>query len=510
VVVETFGEDEPDPIVIPTLPQAMRIQRNSYRQADGWELTFDADDLPLDPQQVRAGAAELFLFNRPGIVEDEQVLNKASSFEDSANRQDRSAVDERMIEAQLAGAVGRFTFGNEPQVAGLFDEHSLTMSADGRWVTISGQDYTDFLIKKQWKPTSSGRARRIPTGKRVDRLLADLLAEADEEGRLRIKVENVDAASLPVVGRKETRSHRRGIPVEQDTSYWDVMYKVAIRYGFILFVRGLDVVLTLPQHLSEKDSGRVRRLTYGRNIAELELSRRLGTETAPTIVVQAYDPSTRKTTTVEYPDGAFTKVKRSGGRRTPTGKRRKASINKTEEYQIVPVYGITDRAVLRDRARTLHTLLGRAERQVKLVTHDLADNADKGLLDLAAGDAFSVTFEDFNREAFTSEDLDEETRFTRLVQRGYGEAIARVIARNQGVVDILRRPLRVREATLDWESESGLSIEMQLLDFVVVGGDRSTTRERSADRRAQGLRKTDGKPLGLRPELADALVKERT
>lgn len=500
VIPESFGDDDVDPIVIPMIPREVRIQRNSYRQADGFEVTFDLLDLPIDPATVRAGAIEIFLFQvqsaQNGSFDSRQSL---PNLDDAAQR---SPAEARKEEIGLASAVREFTLDNDPQIAGLFDEHSIVMDDSGKWVTITGQDYTDFLIKKQWPPLLNGRARRIPTGKRIDRILSEMLAEADQEGRLRLVVEGERVERLPVVGASEVRGNARGIPVQQDTSYWDVMYKVATRHGFILFVRGLDVVLTLPKNLDEQAGGRIRRMAWGRNITSLELSRRLSKEAVPTIVVKSYDPVRRETIEVDWPEGSFTKIKqrRSGAP--------KASIGKTSEYQIHTVYGITDRAALLNAARTLHTLIGKSERMVRMSTRDLRDMRDVDLLSIAAGDAFIVDIEEFNEESLAT--LSEEERYAYLVRRGFNEAVARAISRGQAILSVLSRPLRVREATIEYAADQGVSIEMELVDFVVVDGVRAADeREPRSAKRERGMLRADGSRIGFSPKVERAIVKEK-
>jgi hypothetical protein len=500
VIPESFGDGDADPIVIPLIPKEVRIQRNSYRQADSYEVTFDLLDLPIDPATVRAGAIEIFLFQVQSAV-DGGFDNRQSLPNLDAAAQ-RSPAEARKEELGLASAVQAFTLGNEPQIAGLFDDHAIVMDDSGKWVTITGQDYTDFLIKKQWPPTPEGRARRIPTGKRIDLLLADLLAEADQEGRLQLVVEGERVERLPTVGASEVRSNTRGIPVQQETSYWDVMYKLATRHGFILFVRGLDVVLALPKNLDEQAGGRIRRMAWGRNLTNLELSRRLSKEAVPTIVVKSYDPVRRETIEVDWPEGSFTKIKQ---RRAQASK---SSIGKTEEYQIHTVYGITDRDALRNAARSLHTLLGRSERMVRMTTRDLRDMRDVDLLSIAAGDAFVVDIEEFNGESLAK--LSESERYAYLVRRGFNEAIARAIARGQAILSVLSRPLRVREATIEYSADQGVSIEMELVDFVIVDGVRAPDeRETRAEKRERGMLRSDGSRIGYPVRIERAVVKEK-
>lgn len=510
VIFDGFGDDAQDsePAVIPILPTQMRVTRNSYRQADSWELTFEANDLPIDPRLVRAGAAELFLFEQPGITDDQRVLSRATSFEDLANRRPRDAVDEVSLELALAGAVDRFTFGNRPIVAGLFDAQSLEFSGSGKWVTISGQDYTDFLIKQQWPPLANGRARRIPSGRRLDTLLREVLADADPEGRLSLVVENVQPSALPVVGANDTRTNRRGIPIKQETSYWDVMYKTASRHGFILFVRGLDVVLTVPQNLNNQYQSRIRRMAWGHNLESLELTRELGRETSPTVVVKSYDPATRQTITVDYPAGSFSRIRRSNRRAQQAGTR-SVSIRKSDEYQIVNVYGITDQDTLRRMAETRYNLLGRPERKVRFRTKDLRDFEGNPILDLNSGDAFTIGFAEFNFELLADPRQPEGAKFNHLVSRGFGEAVSRVIAQSYTRLRFLERPLRLHEASLEYSVDDGITIEGQLVDFIVIDGVRDANAVPSArERRERRYQDRDGRTPGYTEDQRDAIIRE--
>jgi hypothetical protein len=59
VVFDGFGPTAKDtpPKIIDVIPVDLSVQRNAYNQADGWEVTFDADDFPIDPRLVRSGAS---------------------------------------------------------------------------------------------------------------------------------------------------------------------------------------------------------------------------------------------------------------------------------------------------------------------------------------------------------------------------------------------------------------------------------------------------------------------
>ena len=484
VVFDGFGPTAKDtpPKIIPTLPSDLSIQRNAYNQADGWEITFDADDLPIDPRMVRAGSAEIYLFSTRGIEEDRRLTSKQF------------------------GQVDEFTLGHDPMVAGLFDDHGLSYDSSGRWVTISGQDYTALLMEKQFPPTAKGRPRRIPVGRKLDVILTELLAQADTTGRLAFKTENLEAGAIPTV-KPQTSGQKRGIAVEQDTSYWDVMYKLAIRHGFILFVRGLDVVLTKPQNLKDDQDRRIRRMAWGRNIESLTMDRHLGKETAPNIVIKAYDSSLREPITVDFPIGHWKKVKVSGGKKSKTGKTSSKTITKTDEYQIIPVYGITDRATLQAMAESLYHQLGIGERTVSFSTKDLTDLSEdeKDLLNLAAGDAVAITFDEFNlnRALLANPKVTEGVKFQHLVDRGFGEAIAQIIAKKYDDLKALDRPMRVREASYTWSVKDGVGVEVQLVDFIMPAGAREA--DEKAPRKKQKKKDKDGEIIGLTEAQENAL-----
>lgn len=481
VIFDGFADDARDsePFMFWTTPKEVRVLRNGYEQADSWSVTFDALDLPVDPQLIRAGAAEIYLYQVSERLAEPRIVKHEQSFVEK--------IGEAAAKA-LALATRRPPLDLRPTVAGLFDDASLKMNSDGKWVTITGQDYTDFLIKKQWKPLANGHARRVPTGKRLDIILAEILEEADEEGRLRLVVENMDPTRLPVVGRNETRSNQRGIPVKSETSYWEVMYKLATRHGALLFVRGQDVVLSRDKNITDQFDPRIKRLAWGKNIESVDLSRRLAKVAAPTIVLRSYDPKTRQTIEVDFPPNAFarlktdsvfgqrgkhTEVKVSGGGKTKRGKDRKVSIKKSEEYQIIPIYGITDRATLLEAAELRYNRIAREEREMTLVTRDLKDLDGDDLLTLSAGDAVSLDFSEFNKETVIMDPrVSKEVKMATLRGRGFSPDVAAVIVKHADKLQFLSRPMRVRECSFDYTSDDGVRVELVLQDFIVVNGRR--------------------------------------
>lgn len=492
VVFDGFGESSRDspPKIIPVLPRSAVVTRNGYNMADGFEVTFDADDMPIDPRLIRSGAMELFLFGTKGIAADNRLIDARTGPESEPfGNKPRRSVDTVMREAGGAFAFEEFTLGNNPTIVGLFDDHSFELSSNGRWVTITGQDYTALLLAKQWPPNKKGLARKVPVGKRLDLILGDILREADDTGRLTLKVENVSRSRMPRVAA-EFKTQKRGISIDSDTSYFDVMYKMAIRYGFILFVRGLDVVLTTPRNLNGLEDKRIRKMVWGSNIESMEMTRHLGKERTPVCVVKGYNPRTRKTITVDFPHGSFKKITKRTAKKSG-----KVTTTKTDEYQIFPVYGVVDVKTLRRMAESRYHELGTSEREVNFVTKDMTDYDDRDIMDLSSGDALTIEFAERERELLADENVPAEIKVRHLVARGYGESIAQLIAQKYNELKALSRPMRVREVTYNYSVDSGISIECALQDFIVPGGKRDPDdKQKRKDKRRKNRA---GKDIGI-------------
>jgi hypothetical protein len=525
VIFDGYGDDVRDSAiqVIPVMPKSATVHINSYKQADSFEIVFDANDLPIDPQLIRAGAVELYIFQTSGGIGQHRVLSRRSPLIDADPGGVRPRDSEETLGLELGtdSSVDRFTLGNKPRIVGLFDDVDLEMSDSGKWITIKGQDYTAHLMSMQFPPNADGSARRIPIGKRLDLIVDALLEEADPDRQLAVNVRGIDPATLPIVGAKEAHSSKRGITVEQATSYWDVIHKLVERHGFICFVDGLDVVITRPKTITDRDVSQIKRMAWGRNLEHLTLRRHLGKEQAPTMVVRSYDPASGQTLTAEFPDGQIDRsVTVITDRKKPKFKRRvkettsvskkgkvKTTVRERDEYQIVTVYGITDPDALKRIAENRYHLLGKAERTVTARTRDLRDLKEVDILDVSAGDAFTIEWDEFNREMLANPSISEDQKVRHLESRGFNTEVAREIARRYDILQGLERPLRFKEGTIEYSADDGISIEMELQDFMVLDGIREgdgATRKPTSAQRRETMTNIDGTPIGWSEKYQDA------
>lgn len=453
VIFESFG-DPKKPIIIPVTPKKVTVFSNSYKEADTWSIDFDSKDLPVSPELIRGGSVEIYLYQTRGISTPDII--RAADVE----------ADPFSLE------------GLEPTIVGLFDEASLEFDDKGKITSIDGTDYTALFLAKQWRhkkenisglPTrepSGNKKGRIPGGKALDATLRDLMAEVESAGAMSLKVEGIDKdgnpPKMPKVGSAEGRTNSRGIPVKQGFNYWDAMYNLAIRYGFILFVRNLDVVLSTPQAYVAGQS-KIRKMAWGKNLTSLKMTRRIGKVVTPVVEVRSYDEKTRKIIKAKYPKN------RKQHPVTGLGTKR-------NEMRVYTFPGIGSEEQLGRIAETIYNLIARSEQTVEMATMDLRDLEGRDMIELRTGQAVSIGFDAFNSRSDILEGQSDGQRVQTLMSLGYTAEVAQTISKTFDTINVFKRPFRVKEATLEWGEAGGLSISAELQNFINIAdqGDGDT------------------------------------
>ena len=118
------------PLHVKFYPKSAKIHSNSYHMPDSWEMTFDARDCPFDPALIKAATVQIFLY-------------------DAGQMEDPPAGPDALM--PMSGE------DLEPDIVGLFDDDSMELSDDGRWITVQGQDLTTLFSGKQWPPCAGSR-----------------------------------------------------------------------------------------------------------------------------------------------------------------------------------------------------------------------------------------------------------------------------------------------------------------------------------------------------------------
>ena len=465
VVFDGFGGKDKPQVIEDIIPLTASVHLNSYKEADTWEITFDAQRFPFSPELVKSAAVEIYMYQREDLTSDPfyadipQPTFSITGLVDFAVRAEAADRDRR----------------EKLMVTGLVDTLNMTQDEQGGVVSMSGRDYTALLIDREWDPSESGKRGRIPDGPldEVVQKLVDEAVNADEIGRT-LEVAFIDYEITPstnnvaktVTQKKVTikspptsksRSKRkgRGIAVKSDSTYWDVIYKLCMSYGFICFVQGFNVYIAKP-HVLYSDQEALWgywRVAYGRNLESLSVERKLSKEAVPQIRVRSFDPKSKIAI-----EGRFPKDKENI---TTTG-----VGTKKEEYRVYTVPDITDANTLKEIARSTYFALARGEGQITFSTPALKDLDNKDLLRMRAGDAVYIEWDAFDAKIMTNAKLGTEQKVSALLALGYKRDVAQLVATQYDKLDYFRQNFYVRTVRYDWNQDSGVRVEVEAINFI--------------------------------------------
>lgn len=443
-IVDPFSKNggDSDPTVIKVIPRASTVNLTGYKEADTWSLDFDAKALPISPDLVRAINVEIYMF-------DAKSVNP--SIEDFAQ--------ERYL-----------------LCAGVADNSSLQASSSGREFSCDGRDYTALLIDKHWDPRV-----RVPTGVVISQAVQDIVDLATQKARIgrTLSVQYVCTKPEPVVGAYRTKTNKKGKPVKAGETAWDVIYKMCLTEGLIVFVRGFNVIITDPQTLTLQNANKARKVAYGRNLSSLKIDRKLGKEKAPQVEVTCYSSKQRGSISARFPEGKDQVTTGIG--------------TKQDDRVHYVVEGIDDITVLKRYAETQYNNLARGEAKIHFSTKSLTDltSVETGVVDtivggsatestattreplsmleLRAGDPVVIGFDPFNEQVMESS-LPEQ-RYQMLRELGYSQVVSKLISTEYERIDQFKRPFYTRSVQVDWSSKEGVTIDVEAVNFVSAPRD---------------------------------------
>jgi hypothetical protein len=473
VVFDGFGGKDTPKVIEDIIPLSVNVHLNSYKEADTWEITFDAKAFPFSPELVLSGAVEIYLYQRDDLTQDPIYSELPSP---TFNVNNLTGLAAYALAVQGANTNQR----EKLLVTGLIDVSTITLDSSGGVVSMSGRDYTALLLDREWDPTESGKRGRIPDGPldQVVQQLVDEAVNASEVGRT-LEVAFIDYEIVPetkgvaktVTSKKVTikppptqksRSKRktRGIAVKADSNYWDVIYKLCMSYGFISFVQGFNVYIAKP-HVLQADQESLWgfwRVAYGRNLEKLEVERKLAKDAVPQIRVRSYSEKDKIAIEGRFPGD------RENLKITGVG-------TKKEEYRVYTVPDISDVNTLKEIARSTYYTLARGEGVVRFSTPHLADLDNRDLLKMRAGDAVEIIWDAFNSEVMMNKNISTEEKVTELLSRGYKIDVARLVAEQYAKLDYFRQPFYVRTVNYSWDAETGVKVDVEAINFISAERD---------------------------------------
>jgi hypothetical protein len=440
-ILEGFGGPDNPVEIADIVPHSVNVSLNSYKEADTWEVVFDAKRFPFSPELLKSAAVEIYLYLKP----------------------DQTST----------------VLWNDPKnliVTGLVDNAVLTEDGDGGKVSLTGRDYTALMIDRQWDPLKSGKSGRVEDGdlrevvqnivneatqfERIGRTLNVVVLGVEEDVTISGVDKNVTKKKVVTKNKSKTTKvskskarKKRGITVKADSTYWDVIYKLCLSYGFIVYVDGYEVVITKPNTLQDASLSDYR-MAYGRNLESLEVERKLSKESTPTIIVKSWEPKLKKSIQGQFP--------KQGAKTTgPT-----AINTKKDEFKIFAVPDVKDISTLEEIAKTTYYTLARGEGIIRFSTPHLRDLDNVDLTRMRAGSSVHIVWDAFNAETMLDKNISPQKKIALLRSLGYSQDVATLVAEQYSKLDYFRQPFYVKEVGITWDSRQGCKIDVEAMNFI--------------------------------------------
>lgn len=260
------------------IAKELKVNLNSYSEADTFDCTIDYKNLPFDPRIIRSLGVSIHIENK------KQIFDLATG-----------------------GGLDPITPTKDNVVfQGFADNDSITLDESSRVVKIEGRDFTSLLIDREYLGDP------ILLTKPVNKVIRDLLDQlpqtkvdpADKGQGLEIELLGLEEKDLPTIanlttskgpldGAKNARKKR---------SYWDKIQELVNDSGLIAYVSIDKLVITKPRNLYDRAKSKV--FVYGRNVKNLEFERKLGRQKGFNIRVVSLNLKDKKLEEARIPEEA--------------------------------------------------------------------------------------------------------------------------------------------------------------------------------------------------------------
>lgn len=445
------------------------------------------DDFPLDPRCVRSLGVEYYL----GTVSPEDFSAGVAGFVREPGVP-YSIVPDRWVDKK-----GRLR--SNLRFRGWVDKMSTGWEDGQPTVEFECSDNTRLLINQKAPPKLS-----VAMDKPIDEAIAQYLSHFPQLAGLRVeyrplvertaempprlKVALAGSAFRPDVGPPVSK----GGGSDDGNSVWDYLATICGSLahqcyieedvaGTVLVVgRGTAVVdkrvlaRTDETYIQRAVDGRtydVRTLVYNNNLDKLHIEREFVRKAAVNIEVRCVDPHRKTVLVARFPE----KADRVSHALPADGKA-------DQMWRVMHVQGVRDQDTLKKIAEEVYNSIGRNEVEVNLKTRDLCsyggDENDPDLLDLRNGDPLRLVVAMGGSATGEVEQLFGSPAGVerQMLDRGFSQAFASAYARSYSEA-AFQTIFRTKEATISWDHEKGVDVEMVAGNYIEARVDRPNITE---------------------------------
>lgn len=506
--------------ILSIIPKSCTVEMLGYRQAWKWNLTLPFKDFPFDPRVLRAVGVEIHF----GTV-------SASDFALGMAKVTAGPRSSIIRTRDTDGSIRRDTLA----LIGIMDTMKVVHGEKGSTVHMEGRDLRGLLLDS---PLSPRLAATLNLSKNIQEVVAQILSLHPQGGRFTVLAtpEEWVGGKLPspCVQGDLTRV-RNGVSGNDPQStpkadpnainFWDLITQYCYLVGAIPFFDGPDLFIRPARNIFDlrnragndprvktpfaggglryygQEQLNVRRLVYGRDVSSMEIDRKFGGVTVPTVECVSIDTDSTirgagKLITAQWPPATAPRqeqipiplLNNKAPKVVPKASAKPGSPQSTrvtpsgdavqKDILRIPVPGIKSADRLREIAKDLYEEIGRNEVGGQCETKSMSSyggtNADPDVLRLRPGDAIELAVDASNlqtRPAPISELTDHVRRsfdqeVAAVAQRVGDVGLARVlVASSHGNVQELSRFFRVENVRFDWQL-TGLGISFDFKNYI--------------------------------------------
>ncbi len=462
------------------IPKSADWNQNGIRTADTFHATFRYVDCPIDPRLVRACSVEYFL----GTITPEEYAMGVQGFR--TGDQPMNLVPDTYQTNAGTRSNSRFK--------GWVDKWSTDWSENSEpMITIECRDNTQLLIDEECPPNATLQVG-MKNEKPLDEAIANYLANFINFAGLSVVYYPV-GQKPPKLAGAFSATYSAGLnlgPVPakgggagKKLSVWDYLTDVCGAVGHIIRMDGDVIIVQSARSFTTNAIVRrpddpyrernidgmdmpYRRFIFGKNLKEMRISRNYSKSAPKNIQVNSWNNEKKSLIQARFPEKEDRAKWILPGHSAPD-----------EKWTVIRVENLVDPAHAKVVAQSYYESMGRNEIQIELKTDNLASfgggNLDPDILDAKTGDTFDLHI---NREedesssmTWVEKQLASQSKAREfLLALGYNDAFATAYAKAYNDASFLTS-FRFKSMNIKWDSDSGVTISVQGVNYIEVRAD---------------------------------------
>lgn len=460
VILEDFGDKQNAKLqrvhAFSVIAKSLRVNLNSYYEADTFSCEIDFKSFPFDPRSIRSAGVTVHVEDRKRLFKTDNSLNLIQPTSESIIFQ------------------------------GFIDDDEIKLSEDSRIVTLEGRDFTSLLLDQDYL------GNEIPLTLPVDKVLRNLLDELEQTkldpakagSGLRIENQTGDAV-LPTLAElglsmASFMGHKNGRPRR---SYWDMIQEIVSDAALIAYVSIDRLVISKPRAIYSRADSKI--FIYGKNLKELNFKRKLGRQKGFNIRVLSLNVEKKEVIEAKIPLEAKDEWLTDVGIRKGEIKVKKPKIAKDQQsnetvdepapYYTFRVRNIASKDHLIEVGQKIFEEVGRQELGGKLVTKEMQTvSRNNNVFDATkfrVGTPIEVLIDQGDLEGLANLQKEPNPSIRRnkikqfLIANHYDPKVAEAFADSLTKYDT---PFYTKSVQFNLEQSSGFTMDIDFINFIEI------------------------------------------